>query len=186
MINKKHNNSRHTFAAMSNYFKIGKFVATFGLTGQIVLVHSLGKKTALKGLTTLFIEHKKDSFLPYFIENCEVKNENEVYVKVEGISTKEKAQTIVSREVWLLEADFKKFAEGNAPISLLGFNMINEDVDLGEIVEVIEQPHQVLCKIILNGNDALIPVNEEFLDKIDKKGRKVYLSLPDGLLDIYS
>ncbi|GAC1389669.1 MAG: hypothetical protein NVSMB45_19350 [Ginsengibacter sp.] len=44
----------------------------------------------------------------------------------------------------------------------------------------------MLCKIILNGNEALIPVNEEFLDKIDKKGRKVYLSLPDGLLDIYS
>ena len=171
---------------MNNYFKIGKLVATFGLQGQVVLLHALGKKTALKGLETLFIENNTDSFIPYFIENCKIKNDNEILIKIEGFDNKEKAQTIVSREVWLLEEDFKKHAGSGAPISLLGFSMINENVDLGEIIEVIEQPHQVLCKIMINGNEGLIPLNEEFLDKIDKKNKKVYVSLPDGLIDIYT
>ena len=84
-----------------------------------------------------------------------------------------------------MENDFKKFADKSAPISLLGFTMINDEENLGEIFEIIEQPHQVLCKILLNGKEALIPIHEEFLDKVDKKNRKVFVTLPDGLLEIY-
>ena len=39
---------------MDNYFKIGKLAATFGLEGQLILEHSLGKKTSLKGLGKYF------------------------------------------------------------------------------------------------------------------------------------
>ena len=170
---------------MDNYFKIGKLVATYGLKGEIILQHSLGKKTSLKGLETLFIEEKKDSFIPYFIESVKIKSDTEMYVKFEGIGSKEAAHKLVQKEIWLLENDFKKFADKSAPISLLGFTMINEEEDLGEILEIIEQPHQVLCKILLNGKEALIPIHEEFLDKIDKKNRKVFVTLPDGLLEIY-
>lgn len=171
---------------MRNYFKIGKLVATFGLQGQLILEHNLGKKTSLKGLENIFIEEISNSFLPYFIESAKIKNEKEVYLKLEGLSSKEDAMTLVKKEVWLLENDFKKFSASAAPISLLGFMVINEDDELGEIVEVIEQPHQVLCKIILNGKEVLIPVHEDSLKKIDKKNRRLFLNLPDGLLDIYT
>src|SRR6185437_4787944 len=170
---------------MNNYFKIGKLAATFGLEGQLILEHDLGKKTSLKGLENIFIEETINSFLPYFIESAKIKNDKEVYVKLEGIASKEEARKFVKKEVWLLENDFKKFSASAAPISLLGFMVINDDDELGEVVEVIEQPHQVLCKIILNGKEALIPVHEDSLEKIDKKNRKLFLNLPDGLLDIY-
>ena len=170
---------------MGNYFKIGKLAATFGLEGQLILEHNLGKKTSLKGLENIFIEEINNSFLPYFIESAKIKNEKEIYLKLEGLASKEQARKFVKKEVWLLENDFKKFSGSSAPISLLGFMVINENDELGEVVEVIEQPHQVLCKIILNGKEALIPVHEDSLEKIDKKNRKLFLNLPDGLLDIY-
>jgi 16S rRNA processing protein RimM len=170
---------------MNNYFKIGKLAATFGLEGQMVLEHSLGKKTSLKGLENIFIEQIRDSFLPYFIESAKIKNDKEIYIKLEGVFTKEDAKKFIKKEVWLIENDFKKFSANAAPISLLGFMVINENEELGEVCEVIEQPHQVLCKIILNGKEALIPVHEDSLEKIDKKNRKLFLNLPDGLLDIY-
>ena len=58
-------------------------------------------------------------------------------------------------------------------------------IELSEIIEVIEQPHQVLCTIMYKGKEALIPVHEASLLKLDKKNRKVYLDLPEGLLEIY-
>ena len=170
---------------MNNYFKIGRLAATFGLEGELILEHSLGKKTSLKGLENIFIEETKDSFLPYFLESAKIKNDKEVYVKLEGISAKETAKPFIKKEVWLSENDFKKFAANAAPISLLGFMVVNENEELGEVCEVIEQPHQVLCKIMLNGKEALIPVHEDSLEKIDKKNRKLFVNLPDGLLDIY-
>jgi 16S rRNA processing protein RimM len=170
---------------MDNYYKIGKLAATFGLEGQLILEHSLGKKTSLKGLENIFIEENKDSFLPYFVESAKIKNDKEVYLKLEGIPAKETAKALVKKEVWLAENDFKKFAANAAPISLLGFMVIHEDEELGEVCEVIEQPHQILCKIMLNGKEALIPVHDDSLEKIDKKNRKLFVNLPEGLLDIY-
>lgn len=170
---------------MSNYFKIGKLAATFGLEGKLVLQHNLGKKTSLKGLENIFIEEVNDSFLPYFIESAKIKSATEVYVQLEGVPDKEAARRLVKKEVWLSEDDFKKFSANAAPISLLGFIVVNENEELGEVCEVIEQPHQVLCKIILNDKEAFIPVHEDSLEKIDKKNKKLFVSLPEGLLDIY-
>jgi len=170
---------------MPQYFKIGKFAASYGLDGQLVLQHSLGKRTTLKGLETIYIEETKDNFLPYFIEKTAIKSESETYIKLEGIDTKEVARKLTPKEAWLEETDFKKFAAKAAPIALLGFNMIEGENDLGEIIEVIEQPHQVLCTIMYKGKEALIPVHEASLIKIDQKNKKVFVDLPEGLLDIY-
>ena len=63
--------------------------------------------------------------------------------------------------------------------------MIDGENDLGEIIEVIEQPHQVLCTILYNGKEAMIPVHQDNLIKLDKKNKKVFVELPEGLLDIY-
>ncbi len=146
---------------MNQYFKIGKLAASFGLKGEIVLQHSLGKKTSLKGLETIFIEEGKDNFMPYFIASSSIKNDKEVFLKIEGIDTKETARKLTPKEAWITEGDFKKFAAKSSPISLLGFHLINEGQDLGEILEVIEQPHQILCSVLLDGKEALIPIHEE-------------------------
>ncbi|MEO6818390.1 MAG: ribosome maturation factor RimM [Ginsengibacter sp.] len=170
---------------MTNYFKIGKLVASHGLKGEMVLAHSLGQKSSLKGLEIIFIEENKDAFLPYFIREAKIKNENDTYISFEGIDTKEATRILLKREVWLNEKDFKKFAAGAAPISLLGFMIIDKGKEIGEVVEVIEQPHQILCKIMLGDKEALIPVHEGSLEKMDTKNRKLFLEIPDGLLELY-
>ena len=83
------------------------------------------------------------------------------------------------------EQDFSGLAGKAAPISLVGFRLFDGPRDLGEILEVIEQPHQVLCRIDLEGKEALIPLQEDTLRGIDQRKREVRVELPDGLLDVY-
>jgi 16S rRNA processing protein RimM len=174
-----------------NYRNIGKLVAVFGLQGELILQHRLGKKTSLKGLKTLFLEDKKDEMLPWFVESTRIKGADDLYIKLEGIDTKEAARTVVQKEVWLAEGDFEQFAGRSAPISLVGFRLMDGSagagraVDLGPILEVIEQPHQVLAKIDLGGKEALIPMHAGTLRQVDQKARLVFVELPDGLLDVY-
>ena len=170
---------------MKNYCSIGKLVATFGVHGELILKHHLGKKTSLKGLETLFIEDKKDELLPYFIESTKIKSGDEIFVKIEGINSKETAQKLVQKQVWLVEEEFHKYAGKSAPISLLGFHMVQHGEALGEILEVIEQPHQLLCRIEWKGKEALIPIHEETLVRIDKAKKVVHVNLPEGLLDVF-
>ncbi|MGN6339662.1 MAG: ribosome maturation factor RimM [Ginsengibacter sp.] len=170
---------------MNEYFKIGKLTATFGTNGQLILRHHLGKKTSLNGLKVFFIEETTNSFLPYFIQSTKIKNDSEIFVSVEGIDSKEKAQALLKKEVWLDEPAFKKFAAKTSPISFLGFTIMDNKKELGEVLEVVEQPHQVLCRIVIDGKEVLIPVHENSLEKIDSKNRKLYVTLPEGLLDVY-
>ncbi|MBE7172254.1 MAG: 16S rRNA processing protein RimM [Williamsia sp.] len=170
---------------MNQYNSIGKFVATHGLEGELLLQHNLGKKTALKGLEAIFLEAGADQMLPYFVTRARAKDGVSVFVKLEGIDTKETARKLMQKEVWLREQDFSQFAASSSSLSLLGYRVINYAEPIGEILEVIEQPHQVLCRIRLGENDAFIPVHAETLKKIDKKKKQVHVELPEGLLDIY-
>jgi 16S rRNA processing protein RimM len=170
---------------MTHYCNIGKLVATFGVKGEMILRHSLGKKTSLKGLEALFIELRKDELLPYFIRQTKIKATDELYLKLEGIDTKEEAQKLLQKQVWLTEEEFHRHTAKSAPISLLGFHIIDKGTDIGEILEIIEQPHQMLCRINWKGKEALIPLHEQFLQKIDRKNKKVMLELPDGLMDVF-
>ena len=162
-----------------------RFVATFGLKGELVLKHNLGKKSSLKGIKAVFIEERKESFIPWFVESTKIKNEEETYFKIEGVDVREQAVKLAQKDVWVTEEDFKKFSAKSSPINLLGFEVIEEGKALGKILEVIEQPHQVLCRIELNGKEAYIPLHEETLLKIDRKKNQVTVELPPGLLEIY-
>src|SRR5215208_8439467 len=170
---------------MTEYFKIGKFVGSFGLKGELILKHNLGKKTSLKGLKAIFIEERKESFIPWFIETTRIKNEGEVYLKLEGAATREQASQLAQKEVWIPEVDFKKLSARSSPVNLLGYYIIEGEVVLGNILEVIKQPHQVLCRIEFSNKEAYIPLHNETIKKIDRKKQQVIVSLPPGLLEIY-
>jgi len=170
---------------MVEYFKIGKFVAAYGLKGELVLKHELGKKTSLKGLQTIFIEEEKESFLPWFIESTKIKNEKEVFVKLEGVASREAATKLTQKEVWFTDADIKKFSAKSSPINLLGYTIVNNKQPVGEILEIIEQPHQLLCRVEIKGKEALIPLHQNFLQGINHAKKHVNVELPEGLIEIY-
>lgn len=170
---------------MTEYFKIGKLVSTFGLKGELIMKHNLGKKTSLKGLAAIFIEERKESFIPWFVESTRIKSDEEIYIKIEGVDLREQAIPLTQKEVWLPETDFKKYSAKTAPINLLGYEIIEKDRSLGKILEVIEQPHQLLCRLELEGKEVLIPLHEDTIKKIDRKNNRVIVELPEGLLEIY-
>ncbi len=168
-----------------SYRNIGKIVSAFGLKGDLIVLHHLGKKITVTKIKVIFLEQKKDELLPYFVENIRKKGDNELYLKLEGIDTKESATKFLRREVWLNEEEIQTHTQKSNPIGWVGYRILDQGKDLGPILEVIEQPHQVLCRIEMDTKEVLIPINEQTLDKVDHKNKTVLLSLPDGLLDVY-
>ena len=164
---------------------VGKLVATFGLKGELVLLHALGGKADLKDVKVLFVEQQRGSTIPYFLESAKAKSAEETWVKLEGINTKEAAAILLQKNAWLTEADFNRHVKPNATIALLGYTVVENGKEIGIISEIIEQPHQVLCAVMVQEKEALIPLNESTLKGIDRKKKTVNVTLPDGLLEIY-
>jgi 16S rRNA processing protein RimM len=168
-----------------NYRNIGKIVSAFGLKGEMIVLHHLGGKIAVSKVKVIFLEQKKDELLPYFVENIRKKGENELQLKLEGIETKEAAAKFLRREVWMKEEEIQAHTQKNNPIGWVGYNVQDQGKNLGPILEIIEQPHQILCLLEIDTKEVLIPINEQTLLKVDHKKKTVLLSLPDGLLEVY-
>ncbi len=169
----------------NSYRNIGKIVSGFGLKGDMIIQHHLGKKIIVSKIKVIFLEQKKEELLPYFVESVRKKGEDELYIKLEGIDSKEQASKYIRREVWLKGEEIQTHTQKNNPLAWVGYRVIDQGNDLGPILEVIEQPHQILCRLDIDGKEVLIPINDQFLDKIDHKNRTALLHLPDGLLDVY-
>jgi len=170
---------------LSAYIHIGKLAATHGLKGELVLKHSLGKRTDFKNAEAIFIEKIKEEYLPYFHENSLIKNNDETIVKLEGIDTKEAAAKFLQKKVWLTKNDFEKLVSKTAPVNLIDFLVVNNNAKLGIVESVIEQPQQVVLQITIQNKEVLVPVNESTLKKIDRKKKEVHVNLPNGLLEVY-
>jgi 16S rRNA processing protein RimM len=169
----------------NSYRNIGKIVSVFGLKGEMIVHHHLGKKIAVSKIKVIFLEQKKGELLPYFVESARKKGDDDLYLKLEGIDSKESASKYIRREVWMREEEVQTHAPKNNPISWVGYQVLDQGRDLGPVLEVIEQPHQVLCRLEIDTKEVLIPINEQTLDKIDHKARTLLLILPEGLLEVY-
>ena len=171
---------------MSEYIHIGKLVAPHGVAGLVILEHALGKPIHFKGVDALFVEQKAGSFIPYFIESANAKTETITHLQIEGVNTREGANFLTGKKVWLPQADFQKMVEKNSPLALLGYMVQEAGKDIGIIQEVIEQPHQLMVTILYKGQEAYIPLNEESLKGVNHTKKIVVVELPDGLLDLYT
>lgn len=151
----------------------------------MIVQHHLGNKIAIAKIKVIFLEQKKDELLPYFVEAARKKGENDLYLKLEGIDSKEAASKLIRRDVWMKEEEVVLHIMKNNPIGWIGFHVIDQGNDLGPILEIIEQPHQILCRLEIDTKEVLIPINEQTLNKVDHKSKKLLLTLPDGLLEVY-
>jgi 16S rRNA processing protein RimM len=101
---------------MDQYTIIGKFIATFGIKGDLVLKHHMGEGLNVDALKTLFIEEKSGKFMPYFIASVKNKNDEEALIQLEGVDAPEKAKIFLRKQVWLPEQEVKIQASKHAPI----------------------------------------------------------------------
>jgi 16S rRNA processing protein RimM len=163
----------------------GKIVATHGVNGAVIVQHVCKRNIDLKNCKALFIEVEKDSKNPYFITQSKAVNTEELHVSIEGVTSKEGAKFLLRKKVWLPKTDFDNLVDKNAPLALLGFTIIEKGKVIGEIIEVIEQPQQILCNVIYNNQQVFVPLHTETLVGIDRTKKLIEVNLPEGLLDVY-
>ena len=133
-------------------------------------------------LNCLFIKIN-GNLVPFFIDSFRLKKREIALVKLEDINSEQEVQELIGKEVYLPLKHQEK-NQKNELKSLIGFSVIDQNHgDIGVVVDIIENASQKLFYIETDGMSILIPVVEEFIQKIDKK--VIYLHTPDGLIDLF-
>ena len=166
---------------------VGKIVAAHGVQGELIIAHFLGENKRQSAIKSILLEDKNGSRVPWFIQSIVLRSlQNEWIIKLEGITRREQVTGLLKKKVFLHQADFDNCVSKQAPQSLIGYIIIENGKVIGAITHIHEQQHQLIAITEYNGREVLIPLHSETLVRVDRKQKHVYVSLPEGLLDIYA
>ncbi|MCF8219698.1 MAG: ribosome maturation factor RimM [Bacteroidales bacterium] len=167
-----------------DFFHAGVIKKTFGVEGELIFLFLKEFQVKIKEKEPVFPEIE-GNLVPFFIENFQWHNDNELRLKLEDINSKETAEQFTGYAFYLplslLEDD-----ENNIQFyDLVGFQIIDETAGpLGKIKEIIEQPAQDLMIIESETREIMIPLVTDYILNADSDQKTMYTQLPEGLLDI--
>lgn len=167
-------------------FYLGKIVAKFSFKGEVLIKLDTDEPESYTEMESVLIGYN-ENLVPFFIERSSLQKSTLLRVKFEDIDTEEDAEDLIGAHAYLplsmlpeLEEDQFYFHE------IIGFKVIDATYgNIGNIVSVNDSTAQSLFEIKKGDKDILIPMNDEFIEKIDKKNKTIYLNTPEGLVDLY-
>ena len=126
-------------------------------------------------------------FVPFFIEEYRFRSDSTALVKLEGIDTAESARMFTNVEVYFPVKHAEEAEDGELSWNFfVGFRM--EDVRHGELGEVVEVDTTTVNTLFVveqeDGEELLIPAQEEFIVEINQEKKLITVELPEGLLNL--
>lgn len=168
-----------------DFYYLGKITKVVGLKGELSVYLDTDEPEKYYQLESVFLTQGEE-LIPFFIDSVKVKGRSHLVVKFKDVEA-EDAASYVDEELYL-PISFLPNLTGNCFYyhEIKGFSIEEEAYGyLGICVNVIEYPHQSLFQIDVEGKEVLVPIVDEFIKCVDREHRLIFLSLPEGLLDIY-
>ena len=158
---------------------IGSFIRTHGVKGQLILMEQ--NEFEVEGLQAFFLDAASGKE-PYFI--TELRDaEQGLIVKLEGVDSVEVAKKLLKKPVYI---DARFFIEEEEQLTYVGFELQDKRLGvLGKVTAGSNNGAQDLVSVLYKEKEIILPLVEEFIEKIDESKKIIFYDAPEGLIDIY-
>jgi len=170
----------------SNCVKVGFIQKPHGIHGELVIRFEPEFGETLEEYPTLFMEIDR-LLVPYFIsdEGLRFKSGETVITQLEWVDSDKKAKDLCGLSVYVKQEDVIESEDEMSPNALIGYKLYDETLGLiGEIDDVKDFAGNLLLSVEYQGKEALVPINEDFILRLDEDRREIELRIPDGLFDL--
>ena len=166
-------------------FYVGKIVKTHGLKGEVTLRIDNEQFDDIEELN-YFLLDVNEQLIPYFIEDIAY-HSNKAFVLFQDLKTLEVASQLVGKSAYLpLELLPEKTGNDFYSHEVVDYLVVDEEKgELGKVNEIIEYPTQSIIQIIRDGKEILIPIHDDIIKDVNRDEKKIYISAPSGLIDMY-
>lgn len=169
--------------AYNNDILLGRITRVSGYEGAVAV--------KLEKIFTENIPHMESVFLeiegrpvPFFISDLDYSGADILKLQFEDYSADRISEFIGCRV--FLTSEPKTSNKSREKLSFIGFQVyLSDDELLGEISELIPINDQWLISVdSADKKGILIPFHEDFIVKIDKRKKTIFMDLPEGLTEI--
>jgi 16S rRNA processing protein RimM len=169
-----------------DFVKIGQIAGVQGLDGKLILQYDRKGKNPFRQLKHVFVELKRESYIPYFIEAQKNINEEQVRVQLDEVNSVESARELLGKNIYVEKELYATLYPKGVGGDLTGFVIEDQALGrIGPIQSVFETPGQVIASVSYKGKEVLIPLAENIITRIDASVKTIKVVLPEGLLEVY-
>ena len=167
-------------------FYLGKIVSKYSFKGEVLVKLDTDEPELYENMESVFVS-LGNNLVPFFIEKCSLHKSNLLRIDFEEVKSENEADRIMGSELYLpltflpkLTGDKFYFHE------VIGFTVIDTvHGDIGIIKSINDATSQALFEVDKDGKDLLIPINDEIITKVDRENKTVFVSTPEGLVELY-
>lgn len=168
-------------------FFLGTVVAKYSFKGEVLIKLDTDDPEAYLTLQSFLVEDDS-RLIPYFTTRVQLHKTQLLRVSIEDISSEHEATTLIGKSVYLPLDQLPKLADDQFYYhEIIGFEVIDSlQGTIGTITSANDRSSQVLLEVKHNDRQILIPLVDELIQQLDKQKKQLYLSIPEGLLDLDS
>ena len=167
-------------------FYLGKIVRKYSFNGELLIKLDTDEPELYEDLDALFVD-VRGNLIPFFIESSQLHKSDLLRVQFEDVTTEADADALLKSDVYLPLALLPKL-EGNKFYfhEVIGFTINDKNYGkVGIIKSINDSTAQALFEVENNGNEILIPMNDEFVLEVNRKNKTILVETPEGLIDLY-
>lgn len=167
-------------------FFLGKIVKKYSFKGELLAKLDTDEPAIYENLDAIFID-LNSTLVPFFVEKSQLHKSNLLRLKFDDINNEEDAEALLKSDLYLpldllpkLEGDKFYFHE------IINFQLVDENFGyVGIIRGVNDSTAQALLEVDREGIEILIPINDDFIKKIDRVNKNITVNTPEGLIELY-
>jgi len=167
-------------------FYLGKIVKKHSFKGEVVIKLDTDEPEHYQNLESVFVD-LGNNLVPFFIEKSSLHKGTFLRVQFEDVYSEEDADAILKSGIYLPLALLPKL-EGDKFYyhEVVGFDMVDAiKGNIGVIKGINDTSAQPLFEISQGEKEILIPMIDDFIEKVDKANKTIFIKTPEGLIDLY-
>lgn len=168
-------------------FQLGYIVKTHGIKGQVVAFFDVDYPEDYEDLESVFLD-QEGRLVPFFIDAMEPQQKGRFIIRFEDITTVEQAEKLRNTALYLPLNELPELEEGQFYFhDVIGYKVVDEQHgELGTVKDFYDMPQQQLMAMEYLNQEMLIPVMDETMLRADHQAKVLHVSLPEGLLEVYT
>ena len=153
---------------------LGEFIKLYSFKGELILYSEI-KSDKVEQLNSIFINFN-ESYVPFKIVKVKSHKKNIYRVKLEDILSESDAKKFIKKGI------YTEKIENTENNNVDNFKVYNKDKFIGIVISSYNKTGQMIIEVKMNDKLVFIPFVDDFINQISKD--EIYMTLPDGLLDI--
>ncbi|WP_405399548.1 ribosome maturation factor RimM [Maribacter sp. Asnod2-G09] len=167
-------------------FYLGNIVSKYSFKGEVLVKLDTDDPEIYENMESVFVS-LGNNLVPFFIKKCRLHKSNLLRIDFEEVKSESDADRIMKSGLYLPLTMLPKLT-GNKFYyhEIIGFTMIDSvHGDIGIVQSVNDTTAQALFEVEKEDKQLLIPVSDDIITKIDRENKSIFVTTPEGLVDLY-